>query len=246
MDIALCYESVLPARGGAETYIGDLARRLARDGHAVHLYASRWDAAALPATTHFHRLDVVAGPRFLRPWRFGWACERALGSTVARCQHRLRQDLGAGHPVPTGRASRRQCRAEPAQVPRSTFANARPGGQVVRPRVVVFRTAGAKAVFRSQTAAGHSQQPHGAGAFRAVLWGRSGLYPRRSQRHRLAPLRGRRPAQAAARRARSLGRFARGDGGVVRGDELSPQGTVAAAECVCTHGRGSSLGDSWW
>jgi len=78
MDIALCYESVLPARGGAETYIGDLARRLARDGHAVHLYACRWDAASLPASTHYHRLEVPAGPRFLRPWRFGAACEAAL------------------------------------------------------------------------------------------------------------------------------------------------------------------------
>src|SRR5215471_10186533 len=78
MDIALCYESVLPARGGAETYIGDLARRLARDGHAVHLYAARWDANSLPAATHFHRIDAPAGPRFLRPWRFGAACERAL------------------------------------------------------------------------------------------------------------------------------------------------------------------------
>jgi UDP-glucose:(heptosyl)LPS alpha-1,3-glucosyltransferase len=78
VDIGLCYESVLPARGGAETYIGDLARRLARDGHAVHLYACRWDATALPAATHVHRLDVPAGPRFLRPWRFAAACERAL------------------------------------------------------------------------------------------------------------------------------------------------------------------------
>lgn len=80
MDIALCYESVLPARGGAETYIGDLARRLARDGHSVHLYAARWDAAALPAATHYHRLDAPTGPRFLRPWRFAAACERALKS----------------------------------------------------------------------------------------------------------------------------------------------------------------------
>src|SRR5262245_14494219 len=78
MDVALCYESVVPARGGAETYIGDLARRLSRDGHAVHLYACRWDATALPPATHFHRLDVPASPRFLRPWRFGAACERAL------------------------------------------------------------------------------------------------------------------------------------------------------------------------
>ena len=78
MDVALCYESVLPARGGAETYIGDLSRRLARDGHAVHLYACRWDATALPASIHLHRLDVPRGPRFLRPWRFAEACEAAL------------------------------------------------------------------------------------------------------------------------------------------------------------------------
>jgi UDP-glucose:(heptosyl)LPS alpha-1,3-glucosyltransferase len=79
MDVSLCYESVLPARGGAETYIGDLARRLARDGHAVHLYASRWDADALPAATHFHRVEA-GGPRFLRPWRFAAACARALSA----------------------------------------------------------------------------------------------------------------------------------------------------------------------
>lgn len=78
MDIALCHPSVLPARGGAETYIADLARRLARDGHAVHLYACRWDPSALPAATHFHRLEVPTAPRFLRPWRFAAACERAI------------------------------------------------------------------------------------------------------------------------------------------------------------------------
>jgi UDP-glucose:(heptosyl)LPS alpha-1,3-glucosyltransferase len=80
MDIALCYESVLPARGGCEHYISDLARRLARDGHAVHLYASRWDAASLPLTTHYHRLPALNGPRFLRPWKFAQACEDALSS----------------------------------------------------------------------------------------------------------------------------------------------------------------------
>ena len=83
MNIALCYESVLPARGGAETYIGDLSRRLAQDGHQVHLYACRWDAAALPAAMHYHRLDVPKGMRFLRPWRFG----RAVASALAGADH---------------------------------------------------------------------------------------------------------------------------------------------------------------
>jgi UDP-glucose:(heptosyl)LPS alpha-1,3-glucosyltransferase len=78
MDIGLCYESVLPARGGCETYITGLARRLAQDGHSVHLYATRWDEAALPATLHYHPVKVPLCPRFLRPWFFGAACLRAL------------------------------------------------------------------------------------------------------------------------------------------------------------------------
>jgi UDP-glucose:(heptosyl)LPS alpha-1,3-glucosyltransferase len=78
MKIAFCYENVLPARGGCGTYIGDLARRLAADRHEVHLYACRWDERALPATVRYHALPAPRGPRFLRPWRFGAACLRAL------------------------------------------------------------------------------------------------------------------------------------------------------------------------
>lgn len=78
MDVAFCYESVIPARGGCQTYIGDLSRRLARDGHTVHLYAREWDAASLPPCMHVHRIDPPKGPRFLRPWRFAAACESAL------------------------------------------------------------------------------------------------------------------------------------------------------------------------
>lgn len=80
MDIAFCYESVLPARGGAETYISDLSRRLARDGHRVHLLASRWDESALPDSLVYHPITPVRGPRFLRPWRFGQACLAELAN----------------------------------------------------------------------------------------------------------------------------------------------------------------------
>jgi UDP-glucose:(heptosyl)LPS alpha-1,3-glucosyltransferase len=82
MNIAFCYESVLPARGGCETYISDLARRLAADGHEVHLYACRWDEASLPSQLRFHRLAPPSGPRFLRPWRFAAACEDALSRST--------------------------------------------------------------------------------------------------------------------------------------------------------------------
>jgi UDP-glucose:(heptosyl)LPS alpha-1,3-glucosyltransferase len=81
MNIALCYENVDPARGGCETYIADLTRRLVADGHAVHLYACRWNAASLLPQLACHRLNVPRGPRFLRPWRFAAACERALAGS---------------------------------------------------------------------------------------------------------------------------------------------------------------------
>jgi len=78
MNIAFCFESVLPARGGCETYISDLARRLAADHHEVHLYACRWDEASLPSQLRVHRLAPPSGPRFLRPWRFAAACAGAM------------------------------------------------------------------------------------------------------------------------------------------------------------------------
>ena len=63
MNIAFCYESVLPARGGCETYISDLARRLIADNHEVHLYACRWDATALPQAMKYHSLAPDASAR---------------------------------------------------------------------------------------------------------------------------------------------------------------------------------------
>ncbi len=78
MNIAFCYESVLPARGGCATEIANLTRRLVADGHEVHIYACRWDKDALPAATHFHPVVLPPCPRFLRPWSFGAACLRAL------------------------------------------------------------------------------------------------------------------------------------------------------------------------
>src|SRR2546425_863192 len=82
MNIAFCYESVLPARGGCETYIADLSRRLIADGHEVHLYACRWDESALPAGMNYHRLPSIRAPRFWRPWRFARQCLIALRAST--------------------------------------------------------------------------------------------------------------------------------------------------------------------
>jgi UDP-glucose:(heptosyl)LPS alpha-1,3-glucosyltransferase len=78
MRIAFCHENVLPARGGAETYVADFLRRAAGEVDDVHLYACRWDPAALPNNVTIHELPAPRGPRALRPRRFSAAVRAAL------------------------------------------------------------------------------------------------------------------------------------------------------------------------
>ena len=78
MNVAFCYESLLPARGGCETYIADLARRLLADRHQVHVYACRWDEQSLPKEIRFHAIAGSKAPRFLKPWLFGRRCLQAM------------------------------------------------------------------------------------------------------------------------------------------------------------------------
>ena len=78
MNIAFCYESVLPSRGGCETYIADLARRLIADRHEVHIYACRWDARALAEGIQFHEISTSWAPRPFKPWVFGSRCLQAM------------------------------------------------------------------------------------------------------------------------------------------------------------------------
>ncbi len=78
MKIAICHEDVQPSRGGCETYIAALARRLVADGHEAHLLARSWDSAALPEGLVCHKVSAPRRPRFLRPWFFGAACSRLL------------------------------------------------------------------------------------------------------------------------------------------------------------------------
>src|SRR5260370_36197306 len=100
MNIALCYENGNRARGGCETYIADLARRLVADGHAVHLYACRWNADALPDALHYQRLDVAPGPRFLRPWRLGAAPPAGFKRHHHHLGVRVDKHLGPDGPDP--------------------------------------------------------------------------------------------------------------------------------------------------
>lgn len=78
MNLAFTYESAVPAKGGCETYLADLLRRLAQDGHELHIYSVDLDRSVLPSGLVHHPIPAPTGPRFLRPWRFAAACEAAL------------------------------------------------------------------------------------------------------------------------------------------------------------------------
>jgi len=77
MRLALNFFRVDPSRGGAETYVADLGRRLVRAGHRVDLFAHAWDAAALPGVGC--RFVAARGlTRWQRTWDFARNSEAAL------------------------------------------------------------------------------------------------------------------------------------------------------------------------
>ena len=97
MKIAFTFEELNPAKGGCETYLVELLRRLARDDHELHLYGVAADPNALPPNLVFHPIAASKGPRFLKLWRFAAECERVLAGTdydvVVGLTHTWRQDV---------------------------------------------------------------------------------------------------------------------------------------------------------
>ncbi len=85
MEIALVLQHVDPSKGGAETYVADLGRRLAAEGHEVFLYAETWDDAALPSEVRGVRVPVRGRSRAGRVWDFARSSEIALQRSKHDC-----------------------------------------------------------------------------------------------------------------------------------------------------------------
>jgi UDP-glucose:(heptosyl)LPS alpha-1,3-glucosyltransferase len=85
MHLALNFQRVDPARGGAETYVADLCRHLTGAGHRVDLYAESWADGCLPGQVN---VVPVAGPgrtRMERMWNFARNSEAALSQARYDC-----------------------------------------------------------------------------------------------------------------------------------------------------------------
>ena len=73
MRVALNFGSVGARRGGAETYVGVLARALDAAGHEVHVLARQVDHGELPRSIRVHTIHTRTLPGFgwLRPYQLG-------------------------------------------------------------------------------------------------------------------------------------------------------------------------------
>ena len=84
MKIALVRKTYTPY-GGAERYLAQLIQRLGHQGHAVHIFASRWDQNAPKSlgkegkiNVFFHRVPSIRTPSFLEALSFALFAKHLL------------------------------------------------------------------------------------------------------------------------------------------------------------------------
>ncbi len=77
MKIAFCIENFINTRGGAEQYVHDLSRRLADNGHEVHIFTMNGrDFGQDNPRIHILRCGPL--PRFLKVFSFALRCRQAV------------------------------------------------------------------------------------------------------------------------------------------------------------------------
>jgi UDP-glucose:(heptosyl)LPS alpha-1,3-glucosyltransferase len=85
MHLALNFQRVDPARGGAETYVADLCRHLVAAGHRVDLYAESCAAGCLPPQVNIVPVAAPGRTRLDRIRRFARNSEEALRQAHHDC-----------------------------------------------------------------------------------------------------------------------------------------------------------------
>lgn len=85
MRLAITFQRVDPSKGGAETYVADLLRRLVADGQEVALFANEWDASLLPREVEVVPVEAAGPTRSRRIWDFAKNSETALKTQPFDC-----------------------------------------------------------------------------------------------------------------------------------------------------------------
>jgi UDP-glucose:(heptosyl)LPS alpha-1,3-glucosyltransferase len=85
MHLALNFQRVEPARGGAETYVADLCRYLVAAGHSVDLYAESCTEGCLPRQVNVIKVPAPGRTRLDRVRNFAKNAEEALRKAEYDC-----------------------------------------------------------------------------------------------------------------------------------------------------------------
>lgn len=85
LKLAINFQSVDPSRGGAETYVADLCRRLIAAGHQVDLIAESWADGVLPPEVRTHRVRATGVGRLGRVGAFAINSEVFLRKRHYEC-----------------------------------------------------------------------------------------------------------------------------------------------------------------
>ncbi|RUL86737.1 glycosyltransferase family 4 protein [Tautonia sociabilis] len=170
MQLAINFRRVEPSRGGAETYVADLCRRLVERGHRVDLYASEWDEAAIAKGVRVIPIAESGRSRWARMLSFARNSEAALRTARFDCSvgfintwhHDVIIPQGGVHPASLEHNARRF----PAGWRRSLYT----AGKRVNPKDWLYRAIerrqydpalGARVVAVSRFVRGHLERYYG-------------------------------------------------------------------------------------
>ena len=102
MRLALTYQNVDPAKGGAETYVVDLCRKLIQQGHEVDLYAETWRDGVLPDQVRLVKVETPGRTKSARMLAFGANVEAALAEGLHDCSVGFINTWGTDVLIPQG------------------------------------------------------------------------------------------------------------------------------------------------
>jgi UDP-glucose:(heptosyl)LPS alpha-1,3-glucosyltransferase len=102
LKLAIVFERVDPRRGGAETYVADLARALVAAGHSVHLIARDWADGVLPPEVVCTRVHSSGRSLAARVTGFGQKALEALEASNPDASIGLINTWGTDVLIPQG------------------------------------------------------------------------------------------------------------------------------------------------
>jgi UDP-glucose:(heptosyl)LPS alpha-1,3-glucosyltransferase len=117
MHLALNFQRVDPARGGAETYVADLCHNLVRGGHRVDLYAESWAPGALPPEVNTIAIASRGLSRLERILSFGRNSEAAISAAHHDCSIGFINTWGHDVIIPQGGIQSGSLRANAQRFP---------------------------------------------------------------------------------------------------------------------------------